>query len=741
MSSPSTFRFPDTGIRLVSPIGLELTFIKAAIHVRAQGGLAVIALTQHFYNPYTNPLSVRYTMPLPADAAVRAYSFLIGGRLIRGEIDRRERAQERYNKAIRSGYSAGHLQQNRSNIFEHEFGNIPPREGLISILELDQKLEWTEEGRWCWRFPTLVGPRYLDADEQQADELLLDTVDPVLGRREKSPKIELYLHLHDPLTGEPSSPTHAISVAQSEITEIQLKEASLLNRDIVVDWPVRRPQIGLSLQVARPEESKPMSHHSFGLLTITPPSSVAELEGRSRDLIFLLDASGSMEGEPFQQAKSLIQGVIQTLNETDRMELIAFNNNPFRWKQEAVYATEAEKEEAYHWLELQEVDGGTEMRDGILEALRPLRDNSQRQVILVTDGLIQFEKEIVETLYDHLPRGCRLHTVGVGSVINRFLTKIAARVGRGTEVILDPGGSVDQALKRLLLRISPPLITDLELSGSAFRDHEPTKVPDLFGASPVLLSVRLKSTGGMLQVRGDTIVGPWSAEIQVPAQEAGAGQPSIVALYGRERIEDLESLFLANRSPTLVDQQIEQTGLDFQIATRRTSWIAISDQPTVDPEVKRREEVILHELPHGVDVRAPRAGGGVKEGAYADFIALLRDDLREIGGFLCQQSESESSEEEPSYAEMPPQFLTISNEDQEEVPETSPEEAGPPIEVKIEPTIVNHEHDTVGSFAIVGIDSTIANVKTSNHRWPSWVWWTVLLVLVLAGVIWLSSTR
>jgi Ca-activated chloride channel homolog len=150
----------------------------------------------------------------------------------------------------------------------------------------------------------------------------------------------------------------------------------------------------------------------------------------ARDLTFLIDTSGSMSGFPLEQAKKVVLAMIDTLGVNDRLELIEFGSSPRRWKDAPQPATETNKHAASAWVAKLSAGGGTEMHRAVLEALKPLRAGSQRQVVLLTDGLIGFEREIIDTLMKKLPDGVRMHAVGVGSGINRSLTQAVARAAR-----------------------------------------------------------------------------------------------------------------------------------------------------------------------------------------------------------------------------------------------------------------------------------------------------------------------
>jgi hypothetical protein len=240
------------------------------------------------------------------------------------------------------------------------------------------------------------------------------------------------------------------------------------------------------------------------------------------------------------------------------------------------------------------------MAPGIAEALRPLRPDAQRQVVLVTDGLIGFEQEIVAAVRRDLPPASRLHTIGVGSSVNRSLTAPAARAGRGIEVVIGLDEEPAEAARKLVARTRAPLLTDLVIEGSVLLGHAPARVPDLLAAGPALIGVQLRSTGGSLRVRGRTPAGAWEADVDVPALEPGKGSAAVVTVYGREAVEDLE--LRAASGEESVDAEIERLGLQFQIATRLTSWVAVSEEPAVDPTQPSRRERMPHALPAGMSV-------------------------------------------------------------------------------------------------------------------------------------------
>jgi Ca-activated chloride channel family protein len=599
--------------------GRTLPLQGATLRVDACGGLARVVLEQRFRNPHPEPLHVTYLLPLPVDGAVSGFAFRIGERRVVGEVDRRAAARERFEEAILEGRTAALLEQDRANLFSQELGNIPPGAEVVAELTIDQRLRWFDTGAWEWRFPTVVGPRYLGAEGHVPDAARV-TAD--VAEAPPPVRIALSLLIRDGVTTgrAPESPSHAIRAGRRDDgLEVGLAhpDGAALDQDLVVRWPVATPAAGLALDMGRPPAGAPHGDVvAYGLLTLVPPAASELTRTFPRDLIVLLDTSGSMSGAPLAQARAVVAALIESLGNADRLELIAFADRPRRWRARPVSATAAVRAETRRWLDGLEAGGATEMGQGIAEALRPLRPDAQRQVVLVTDGLVGFEREIVAAVARDLPTGSRLHAVGVGSTVNRGLTAPVARAGRGAEVLVGLDEDAAEVARRLVGRTRAPLLTDLALEGSALLDHAPARLPDLLAGGPAMIGVRLRPEGGDLRVRGWTPAGAWEAAVDVPVLDSGKGSAAVVTLYGREAVEDLE--LRAACGDTAVDAAIERLGLAFQIATRLTSWVAVSEEPAVDPTQPSRRERMPHALPAGLSVE----GLGLRTSAAIETVSF-----------------------------------------------------------------------------------------------------------------------
>ncbi|MCU0866734.1 MAG: VWA domain-containing protein [Planctomycetes bacterium] len=588
---------------LVSADGRTLPLVGTRLVVRAAAGFASVRLVQTFRNPHTTPLHVTYQLPLPSDAAVGGFAFRIGEQRIQGEIDRRHAARARFEQAIASGRTAALLEQDRSSLFTQELGNVPPGATIEAEVDVDQPLAWLD-GSWSWRFPTTVAPRYLGAEGRVPDagRIAVDVVDP--NGPALPPRCELELWIDDAVTGAIGSPSHALrSDGLGGSTRLGFAEAGgrvAMDRDVVVNWPVASPQVGVSLRAMRVAHG-PLAGQAFGLLTLVPPRAEIGMRPRARDLIVLLDISGSMQGAPLQQAQQVTSALLRSLTSEDRIELIAFADRPMAWSKGPQFATPANVGKALQWVGKLQAGSSTEMHTAILEALAATRAGVQRQVVVVTDGQIGFEQEIVGTIKNGLPAASRVHVVGVGSAPNRTLTQGASRAGRGIELLLGVDEDPTPAVARLLARTSLSLVDELVLDGGAVLARAPQAMPDLCAGSPLRLLVQLAPQGGAVRLRGATADGAFVHTLEVPVPVA-SDDALLVRAFGRELVEDLEAELAATGDRDGVNARIEAIGLAHRISTRHTSWIAVTPTATVDPRLPQVHEQVPHQLPHGMSV-------------------------------------------------------------------------------------------------------------------------------------------
>ena len=511
------------GAKLVSVDGRTFPLEAVRVAASTSGGIACSTLVQTYRNPYAEPLEVVYTLPLPADGAVIGYTMRLGARVIHGEVRPREEAKAAYEKAMFEGRSAALLEQDRDDTFTQRLGSLPAGQHAEITIEVMHPLAFLigvgELGpEWEYRFPTVVGPRYTGVDGRVQD---VDRISP--DRAESPGEIPTRIEL-------------TLTTANQAGAEVRRIESMPLDRDLVVRWAAGETAIGAHL-VEGP--GLPGDDGRYGLLTITPPRVAAA--SFARDLTILIDASGSMAGSPIEWAKDVASGLLRSLGEGDRFELIAFSGQPRSLTDGIVSSTDRSLRKALDELAQLSACGGTEMADAVIEALRPLRPDSQHQIVLITDGEIGFEDEVVAAT-------------------------------------------------------SRPVLTDVKIAADAALGVAPARPRDVFAGQPLVIALELAPKGGTLEVEG-RVAGTterWAWRLTVPPvalREETLSTLRLGALYGRETIADIE--MHGARS----DDRVVAVAMRHRIASRETSLVAISEEPSVDPKSPRRRVTLPVEVP------------------------------------------------------------------------------------------------------------------------------------------------
>lgn len=592
---------------LVTVDGRAFPLRATRIWGRAEGGLAETTLTQEYSNPYAEPLEVLYTMPLPADGAVAGYSFRLGDRLVTGRIETLSTARETYRRALEEGRTAGLLEERRADTFVQTLGNLPPGAAVTAEIRVLHRLAFRAgiagaAPIWEYRFPTVAGVRYQGEPGRVPDAADLDAPRSDAGGTPVRLDAELVVGDGAPAAIAPRSSSHDVTSAADESgTRIGLAESSRLDRDLVLTWSAATARTE-----ARVIEGPGLAGDGgrYALLVVTPPAFPTAT--MPRDLSVLIDASGSMDGRPLEQAKRVVEALLRSLGPEDSFEVVEFANRPRPVAQGR--GTPGEVAEALRRLVGVRAGGSTEMATAIDAALRPLRGDGQRQVVLLTDGYIGFEREVVGRIFRDLPPNSRLHAVGIGSAPNRTLMHGASRAGRGVELLVGLGDNPAEAAARLVRATEAPVLTDVTIGGSAVRAVAPQRPRDVLAGEPLLVFVELKGRGGTIEVSGRPADGGarWIQRFEAPPADAGAAHAlPLGAFFGRESVEDVEARLAAGQGDA---DAIESLGLRHAIVTRRTSLVAVSEDPTVDPRDPRRREKLAVEMPDGVSAEGVGLG-------------------------------------------------------------------------------------------------------------------------------------
>jgi Ca-activated chloride channel family protein len=479
-----------------------LPLVEVAVKGRIEGLLFSVKMSQTFVNSYSVPLEVTYVFPLPPRSAVAGYVMKVGKRTLKGKLQGRSQARKTYRKAIESGHTASLAEQERPDVFTVAVGNLAPNESLTVELELEGPLAL--EGREAsFRFPLVVGQRYIPGQPLQGSGagrgVTLDTDvvpdasrlnPPVLLPGMPNP-IDLRLELDVDPCGLPvlglESSLHEVQIsAKGPRYHVSLGPAQCLDRDFVLRLRLATKQMRSTLVVS------PDKDGATFLLTVIPPI-VESSEQKGRDVVILLDRSGSMAGWKMVAARTTAGRIVETLGPADRFGLIAFDTAPEIFSPDLLVASDANRAAATAYLRGVEVRGGTELQVAFSAAERYLKGGGFREtcLVLVTDGEVGDHDRLLAWAhkYDYL----RLHAVGIGEAANSGLLDRLATMNGGLFQSVEDGGPerLSAAFTKLRHAVNGPVLSDVSLVGAPIRDAAPERW-DVFSSQPALFHGRLK---------------------------------------------------------------------------------------------------------------------------------------------------------------------------------------------------------------------------------------------------------
>jgi Ca-activated chloride channel family protein len=566
-----------------------------AVKTEISGFIARVNVRQEFENSFSQPIEAVYTFPLSQNGAVDSMAMTVGERVIHGEIMKREEARKVYEDAKAEGKTASLLDQERPNIFTQSVANIMPGDKVVIEISYVETLKY-EEGSYEWVFPMTVGPRYIPGSVKDAAKIK----PPVAETRSGSDiSIDVNLNAGVPVE-EIRSTSHAIDQTNvaPNLAKLSLRGGSTIpNKDFILRYDVTGKRIEDAVLTHRDERG------GFFTLILQPPDKIASEDRTPKEIVFVLDTSGSMEGFPIEKAKEAMKLSLAGLYPDDTFNLITFAGDTSILFDGPVPATKANLERAQAFLESRQGSGGTEMMKAIKAALEPSDATDHiRIVCFMTDGYVGNEEEIIGEVQKH--PNARVFSFGIGSSVNRYLLDKIAESGRGEVEYVSLTDDGSNAAKRFYERVRTPLLTDLSIdwNGMPVADVYPGRLNDLFSAKPVILHGRYtKATSGTIRLKGKVAGQEYTREIKLDLPDADPANDSLASLWARTRIDDLstEKLKYEPAKAAEVDKQILGLGMEYRLLSQFTSFVAVEDR-VVNQNGKPTTVQVPVNLPEGV---------------------------------------------------------------------------------------------------------------------------------------------
>ncbi|MGB0563029.1 MAG: VIT domain-containing protein [Spirulinaceae cyanobacterium] len=611
---------PSHGLFAVTEDGEQRIFPLQHTEVNAQiaGNVSRVEVTQTFENPFDVPLEAVYVFPLPDEAAVDDMEIKIGDRIIKGDIKERAEARAIYEQARDEGRTAGLLEQERANIFTQSLANIKPGEAIDVTIRYTDSLQF-EGGDYEFVFPMVLGPRFIPGTPENPDTPTPDPTRENWGQAtDRVPDAERITPPvlppgtrsgHDinvtvtvdagGLVQDVRSPSHQILTEQNgEIVTVQLDPSDTIpNKDLVLRYQVSGQDTQATVLTQTGDQGGHFALYLIPALDYKPNEIVA------KDVVFLIDTSGSQRGEPIAQSKRLMERFIAGLNPDDTFSIIDFANAAQALSPEPLRNTQSNRDRALAYVNQLQSGGGTQLLNGIDTVLNfPIAAPGRlRSIVLLTDGLIGDDNAVIARVQQELPYGNRLYGFGVGSSVNRFLLDRLAEAGRGTLHVVRHDEPIDEVVEQFFEQINNPVLTNIRVSWQGTGDDPdiyPQYLPDLFANQPlVLFGRKADGASGTLRVTGITAGGRRYLET-FEVGFADEGNLAIAQLWGRARIKELMTQMVGGETRSGVDG-VTETALNYRLLSQYTAFVAVSEEVRVDPDGTSRTVEVPVELPDG----------------------------------------------------------------------------------------------------------------------------------------------
>ncbi len=622
---------------------LKHTDVKANI----SGFIARVTVTQTFHNPYDEKIEAVYVFPLPHTAAIDDMTMTVGDRRIVGLIKRRAEAQTLYQEAIRQGKTASLLEQERPNIFTQSVGNIQPNDEVRIEISYVDVLDY-DMGTYEFHFPMVVGPRYIPGTptskipelpnelkgkvgESEAPlDAPADGADPSgTGVAPDTDRVSDASRITPPVLKPGYRTAHDISLSvlldagvpiqdiqtvnhTAEVDRIEASGAtavlsptdSIPNKDFVMKYAV----VGKKPEMAVLAHSNGLQQGYF-MLMIQPKLDAELAEAPPREIVFLVDISGSMRGEPTQKVKETMHHFLRLTKPNDTVQVITFASRANKLFEKSVPATQANIEHALNFTQQIRGGGGTEMLNAIKLVLNePVDPERVRIVVMLTDGYIGNEAEIIAEIDRQAGDQIRFSAIGIGSSPNRYLIDGVAKHGSGMadviELNTDPGPLVAQIAER----IHRAQLAKIQIDWNELSVYEtyPRRIPELWPGRPVIMFGRY-AAGGSREIRlsGSAEGKPLKYKLHVTLPDAQPAHDVLSKVWARKKIEDLSAQLYAADAPEIIEE-ITNIALSHRLMTQYTSFVAVdeNDMQPINQEAKAPRQVVVPlPLPEGTDFR------------------------------------------------------------------------------------------------------------------------------------------
>ena len=614
--------------------------VNTTIDIDIKGMIASTTVDQMFTNESKEPIEAIYVFPLPSNAAVNNMTMIIEDRIIQGIIKEKSEAKKTYEKAKKDGKRTTLTEQQRPNIFTNKVANVMPGDTIIVRLEYINELEY-DDGKFRLRFPMVVAPRYIDGSRvigysgtgwsydtdviPDASQITPKVV-PEGMRSGNSISLNINLDAGLDISNIFSSSHYIIKEKKGNGKyKINLKNnKNIPNKDFVMEYEVKKgeePKAALFI-------SKEQEDNYFMLMAI-PPEKTEEKINIGKEMIFIVDVSGSMNGVSIEQAKKGLQYSVSQLNNNDLFNIIAYNDSYFLMNQSSVPVNENSISNAHNFINSLNANGGTKALEPLKHAMmmNPIKDKI-KMILFITDGDVGYERKVFDIVESYLGKS-RLFSIGIGTAPNGHLLEKVSQKGRGTYTYINNINHVDEKMKELLNKIDMPVLTDIRLDLNNQVELYPNPLPDLFINEPLVVFGKINddvSSSITSFFSGKNPSGYFKLEIPINIS-SGFQSNGIGDIWARKKIDSLiDDWHLGNPASK---KKIIDLSIKHNIMSKFTSFIAVEER-IVNPDGNSILADVHVDLPEGWNYNSIFGSKLVKtniDKAINDYKVVLNDKV------------------------------------------------------------------------------------------------------------------
>lgn len=559
---------------LVSTKGATIPLKSSETEVEISGIIAHVKVKQVYQNKGKNPIEAKYVFPLSTQAAVHKMQMIIGDRVVNAKIFEKQEAEKVYQQALNEGKRAAKLDQERPNVFQMNVGNIMPNDEITMTIYYTEMLV-PVNGSYQFVAPAVVGPRF--TGESNSNESVFNTPYTKKGAVDTF-KYDISVALNaGMIIKNIKSSTHKVNINYPDLktAEIFLSKSNENpgNRDFILNYNLRGNNIQSGILLYEHEDE------NFFALQMEPTKTVNYDEIPSREYLFIVDVSGSMNGYPLEVSKELMHNLLCDLRPTDTFNVQLFASSSTVFSKEPVLVNDINIIEAIKFLSDGQGGGGTELLSALEDAYKlPRKDpGSARSMVVITDGYVNVEKEAFELIKNNLDQA-NIFTFGIGSSVNRYLIEGMAKVSNSESFIATSKKEALDVAEKFKKYIETPLLTQVKIKAKGFDiyDMAPNSIPDVFAARPVLVYGKYRGTPkGSIIITGYQGKKKFKQEFKVSSSNVSPKNKALRYLWARKKIEELDDY--KKIFSTDIKTEVIDLSLKYNLLTNYTSFVAVDE--------------------------------------------------------------------------------------------------------------------------------------------------------------------